>query len=265
MDGYKECFVAFIDILGFKNIIGKYNYDDLVKIFDELSSFEPHPLVRKPELYEHIGYSIMSDSIIVYIETVYEDSFIALADVCNQIQIRLSSLNPPVMVRGGIACGNLHHKDNVLFGDALTKAYILESTLAKYPRIVFTEETHIKALKNMGRLYVFDYNKMYYNIDEDMLYYIDYMHTFCFIPSLGELDQETIIKFDNDYFDRLYKYVEDQLAILTDSSVREKYLWLRKKITNEIECKPEVKKWIDEKKRKRQKEKDIRFKRAIEK
>ena len=164
---YKECYVAFLDILGFKKLISKSECQDIFEIFHAVLNFEPHPLIDKLNVYNDIHYTIMSDSIVVYVEAGITDAFIALTDVCSQIQMKLSRNNPPILLRGGIAKGTLYHKDHILFGTGLTKAYTLESTAAIYPRIIFTEELRKNALKNIGKLYVFDYNPMFYEKDED--------------------------------------------------------------------------------------------------
>lgn len=264
MEEYRDFFVAYIDIMGFKGMIDKMNCQSIREIFEVLQSFKPHPLSKNTDVYNHIKMYIMSDSIVVYIESDYKDSFIALTDVCAQIQIKLSCLNPPILTRGGIAKGELYHEKNVLFGKGLTSAYLLESKLAKYPRIIFTEETRQSALKNMGKMFIFDYNKMYYKYDEDMLYYIDYLNTFCYMPSLGALSRQIITSFDNDYFEGLHTYLSEQLAVLTDSSIRDKYIWLMKKINQAIERKPEVKKWFDDKENKEKEKMDKRFDAALE-
>lgn len=264
MEDYRECFVAFIDILGFKRVINEKECKSIRSIFAELQRFKPHPIIKNSEVYRYIKTYIMSDSIVVYIESEREDAFVALADVCAQIQIKLSSMTPPILTRGGIAEGGLYHENNVLFGKGLTRAYLIESTLAKYPRIVFTEETRQSALKHMGKMYTLDYNHMYYKHDDDMLYYIDYMNTYGYIPALGELSHEVITSFNNAYFEGLYTYVEFQLATLTDPSVRDKYLWLMKKINQAVECRPEVKKWFDGIKDKEKEEMDRRFDAALE-
>lgn len=263
MEGYKECFVAFIDILGFRRLIDKADFEEIKKIFDEILSFEAHPLVKKKELYKHIKIHVMSDSIIIYIEKRYKDAFIALNAVCAQIQIKLSSNNPPILVRGGIAFGKIYHHRNVIFGDGLTKAYLLESSLAKYPRIVFTEETRQIALGNMDRMYVLDFNKMYYKQDKDKLYYVDYMNTFCYLPSLGDLSHDKIENFDNRYFDELLSYTEDNLGKCTDAAIREKYLWLNDKLVQGIECRPQVEKYFEEKERAEQEKRVKRYDAAL--
>ena len=107
MEEYKECYVAFIDILGFKNLIDKSNFEDIYDIFQSVLNFKPHPLSKNADVYNNISYTIMSDSIIIYIDAAIQDGFIALTDVCSQVQMTLSRKNPPIFVRGGIARGTL--------------------------------------------------------------------------------------------------------------------------------------------------------------
>lgn len=178
LEKYMDCYVAFMDILGFKEIINKRSFEEIEHVFNSIKEFEPAPLLKDLDVYRHIDYYIMSDSIVVYVNSGLTGAFIALTDVCNQIQIRLAALDSPVLLRGGISRGELYCNENVIFGPGLTEAYLLESSLAKYPRVIFTEKIRTEALENAGKLYAFDFNNMYYCKDDDMLYYINYLHTF---------------------------------------------------------------------------------------
>ncbi len=245
MNEYKNCYVAFLDILGFKNLLKNENCDAIKRIYDTIIDFEPHPLIKGREVYKDVNYYIMSDSIVVYINYQVEDSFMALAEVCLQIQIKLATCNPPILIRGAIEKGPLFCEGSIIYGEGLSKAYVLESTLAKYPRIIFTGETREVALQNTGKLYVFDYNQMFYKFDDDMLYYIDYLNTFDYIPSLKVKTVPEVIDFDNIHFERLFNFVEERLGTETNPSIREKYTWLRNKILLEIENKPNVKEYFE--------------------
>ncbi len=54
-----------------------------------------------------------------------------------------------VLIRGGIAIGNLYHNDDIVFGKALNDAYYLESECAIFPRIILTEETYERLEKTV--------------------------------------------------------------------------------------------------------------------
>lgn len=202
MTGYTECYVAFLDILGFKNHIDKANFEEIHEIFRTVVEFKPHQLTKNTNVYSEVKVTVMSDSIVVYIDASIEDGFIALTDVCSQIQFKLLNRKTPILLRGGIAKGTLYHKDNILFGQGLTKAYMLENTLAVYPRIIFTEETREEALNNTDYLYIFDYNSGYYSMDDDGVYYINCFHTFNFIPMYKPANVKEAISFDNIFLKR---------------------------------------------------------------
>ena len=256
---YKECYVAFLDILGFKKLIDKSECEDIFKIFHAVLNFEPHPLVSNSEVYNNIRYTIMSDSIVVYIEVEIEDSFIALADVCSQIQMKLSRNNPPIFLRGGISQGTLYHKERILFGTGLTKAYILENTAAIYPRIIFTEELRKKALENTRKLFVFDYNSMYYEKDDDGFYYINFLHTFNYTKTLAPKNIEEIRQMDIDYFSSLLGHIQEVLGKEIDSSISKKYLWLENKVKKQIKRMPHVETYFEELYAKEKEAADIRL------
>jgi hypothetical protein len=50
-----------------------------------------------------------------------------------------------IYTRGAIVRGQLHHRGGVIFGPALVDAYLLESTVAKYPRIIVSDALLPKA------------------------------------------------------------------------------------------------------------------------
>jgi hypothetical protein len=52
----------------------------------------------------------------------------------------LRDLQHERVVRGAIARGRLHHEEAVIFGEALIKAYDLESRIVRYPRIMVTSD-----------------------------------------------------------------------------------------------------------------------------
>ncbi len=45
-----------------------------------------------------------------------------------------------ILCRGAITYGKLIHTDEVLFGPALTEAYILETKVALYPRVILHKD-----------------------------------------------------------------------------------------------------------------------------
>lgn len=93
----KECYVAYIDILGFKNFVNRNSFEEVKNIFDNIVEFKPHPLLKREGIYNKIKYYIMSDSIINYVDAKLKGSFIALAEACLQIQMKLASQERPIL------------------------------------------------------------------------------------------------------------------------------------------------------------------------
>ena len=231
MPEYKEHFVAFLDILGFKSMINNFEcgaiYDIFAAIHKRSKAFMNYNGVQIGA-YEHIHHKILSDSVILYIDASIEDSFPALLDICARLQISLADRDIPILMRGGISKGSLYVENDIIYGKGLTSAYLLESNLAKYPRVIFTGETLLE-----GKLitkYMFpdiDHAGFcaHYISDDDMLYMIDYF------PRLSAWSVEKM----KEYCDNLLLLSEKVLNKATDASLREKYIWLKKYVKQSIE------------------------------
>lgn len=227
MKEYKEHYVAFLDILGFKQLIGTQECEEIYKIFDELHNKSSATLNLNGvqiRAYEHIKHIILSDSIVLFIESDIDDAFTTLIDICGRLQNSLANRDEPILMRGGIAKGDLFYENGIIYGEGLTKAYLLESKLAKYPRIVFSGDTLEAGKKNAKYSFVLleDFSKPY-GLDDDFLYYIDYF-----------IDQFFAFETSVLYFDRLLSLCEKWLNKEIDSNLREKYIWLKKKVEKSI-------------------------------
>lgn len=228
MREYREHFVAFLDILGFKAFIDHEACETIYQIFETIHARSKSSLNYNGvqiQAFEAMQHKILSDSVIVFIDAEIEDSFPALLTVCTQLQRALANRNDPILLRGGIAKGSLYYEDDIIYGQGLTKAYLLESNLAKYPRVIFTGDT-LEAGRKVTK-YMFPELEGHFPSfaeDKDGLYIIDYL------PGKypGKLEDMKA------YGDRLIRKCETMLNSLTDTSLREKYLWLRKQIDESI-------------------------------
>ena len=249
MREYKEHFVAFMDILGFKELITHETCETIYQVFDEIHN-RSHANLNfngvQIKAYADIYHRILSDSVIVFIETAIEDSFAALLDVCTRLQTSLANRENPILLRGGIAKGTLYYENDIIFGQGLTNAYLLESKLAKYPRIIFTGDTMEAGRQNAK--YMFPYLENIfgeYSIDDDGLFFVDYF------PAMHGQNLEKI----KEYGDRLFSLCDRMLNSVTDSNLRDKYLWLKHKTEQSIEHMGQVKELYDkEQEEKREKE-----------
>jgi hypothetical protein len=192
---YEDRIVAFIDILGFKNIIKESTNNEVIikqlnKIFNNLQ-FDKNERFTKQSLHEnkefpnclfdkkgnHINHpldkltkrkmTIFSDSIVISYP-IKENNFNYLMNYLVKLSFELSRIG--FMVRGGIVFGKLYHKKNIVLGDALIQAYELESKNAIYPRIIISEETIEKYYS-----YIQTTATTYLKKDIDNYYFVDFL------------------------------------------------------------------------------------------
>ncbi|WP_249313661.1 hypothetical protein [Congzhengia minquanensis] len=223
---YDEYYVAYLDILGFKELLRTASCESIYQIFDILhKKTRGHLNLNGVEIqaYQHIHHTILSDSVIVYIKASVEDAFAVLIDICKNLQSSLANREAPILLRGGVAKGALFHENDIIYGEGLSKAYLLESNLAKHPRIVFSGELLEDGLKNTKYMFAeMEGLVKPYKTDDDRLYYIDYLE----ISMMG-IDLIT-------YFDQLQAMCNSYLNKEIDEGLRSKYLWLLSKIEKKI-------------------------------
>ena len=139
---YDERYVAFVDILGFANIVRKTEYDisdkrydALVKILTEIGSYN-EPTINESDDFQ---FQSFSDSVIMSTAST-TTGLLHLLHSISHLSIRL--LSTGLLMRGAIAKGKLHHDQFVMFGPAFLVAYNTKSHIAKYPRVVLSREVY---------------------------------------------------------------------------------------------------------------------------
>lgn len=218
MHEYKKHYIAFLDILGFKEMIKDKTCEDIHKI---LSTKMKKPLsgVYKGTTsvvdMNDIKQQVMSDSICFYIECNKRNALAGLIFTCAYFQEELLRLEEPILIRGAIIQGDLYADDRIIFGPGFVRAYQMEEHCAKFPRIIVTKSTLDEALDDTEEN-IRDYISQTVFCDFDEFYVVDYMELFEGFDTSGE---------DCRY---LLKYINSILGATTDSSVREKYLYLKK-------------------------------------
>ena len=126
---YEEKVVAFIDVLGFSNLVYNDKVDPISKYYEIiLTDF------KKAASKNELKFLLISDSIVVHAPLNKKD-FLTVVKVLSDLQHRL--LIQGILVRGGISYGNLYvnDEDNIIVGTGMINAYNLESK-AIYPRII---------------------------------------------------------------------------------------------------------------------------------
>lgn len=95
----------------------------------KISSLNQHTAQKDLEV------SVFSDCVAISAESDNPHDVIWTA-----IHLQSSLLVLGILTRGGISKGKLVHKDDLLYGDGMIKAYKLESKAAVYPRILVGQE-----------------------------------------------------------------------------------------------------------------------------
>lgn len=221
MREYEECYIAVLDLLGFKAALNSCSCETIASIFDEINrqyiiSYDKtgEPIINKDD----INFKVMSDTICVFVKVSVKNSLAALMAICDYLQIRLLRLDIPILSRGAIVKGQIYYNNDVLFGEGYVEAYCLQEKNAKYPRIIINNDVieSYKAFDEAGQRYL-DSNLI--KDDYDNIYTSDYLFTF-----YG-------LNHEHDSWKNFAKFVYKKVETETDERVRDKYLYLKNNFT----------------------------------
>lgn len=188
MSSYEKRVIAFIDILGAKELLKdeqkKLLLLALIKKFStycstgKIEEVDNNPLNTtlvgaffKGEKTTRLCFfdiAAFSDHIVIsfpYFENPeeLESAFDGLFWLIGWLHYQ--AFRKQILLRGAITCGDLYHQGSIITGQGLVDAYTLEEKCAVYPRTIITDELYsiLKA------------SKSYFLRSEDQLYYIDWM------------------------------------------------------------------------------------------
>jgi hypothetical protein len=138
---YEESAVAFIDILGFKNALAdeakaRGILDVLSHVKEKVEMYYSDPLREQWQGILDIELTAVSDSIII--SGSEGQTIIVLFAALEFSQLLLEK---GFLCRGAVACGDLYHKNGIVFGAAFVNAYESEKRQAIYPRIIVDDKT----------------------------------------------------------------------------------------------------------------------------
>lgn len=217
---YSDCYIAFIDILCFKEMVEKIPFDELHRMYRRrmvmpLDSFSHN---EKPVLnIKDIHMKVMSDSVCFFIDQAITNSLVGLIATCEYFQVDLLRQSTPVLSRGAITCGKIYADGDILFGPGFVKSYLMEEKSAKFPRIIMTKET-IDSAQKQTALTEKDFIPTHTFLDFDEFYTID--------------SCELLEGFDRtgEECANLLNYLDHTLATSIDSSIREKHIYLKRRL-----------------------------------
>jgi hypothetical protein len=160
---YETRVIAYVDILGFKNII-KDSSKNNDKINDIMKALQYLKNVEEPnewnthfiefeedaqkkglenfDISETLCCSCFSDTIVV--SAVASDGnihYVVSTLIANLAYTSSYLLTSGILLRGSITYGKLiHQRNGLIMGQGLVEAYEIESTIAKFPRIVLSNK-----------------------------------------------------------------------------------------------------------------------------
>lgn len=210
MNIYEPSAVAFIDILGFKNAIKDSSkargiLDALIHVKGRVVEYYSDKARERFQGVLDIELTAFSDSIVI---SGAESQAIIVTFAALEFSRLL--IEKGFLCRGAIACGDLYHKDGIVFGGGLVKAYKAETSQAIYPRILLDSRT--VELLNESRNAPADFAKLMVS-DKDGSVFLNLLYT-----------HETA----NDLRSVLCDLVQDELqSNLDNECIRQKLEWVK--------------------------------------
>jgi hypothetical protein len=196
---YEKSYVAFLDVLGFKNLIYSKKKADKKKVenyFGIVNSAIEY--LEAIDRKQGIGSIVISDSIVLSVPfgNTKQDNVEKLRQLCIAIAlIQFGLALKDIWLRGAISFGDTYFdkNNNQVVGEAYINAYLLEEKLAITPRVILdnriltelkfksaatliSEINKVKAA-NWGKNILYDWNKIKNTsimLEKDIPLFIDY-------------------------------------------------------------------------------------------
>ncbi len=194
---YQDRYVAFIDILGFKEKVKHIQANtEVFELLISLPQILSGILKNLDETYSgkiDAQGTVFSDSVVI--STVADNGafqgIYAIAAAVKEVGEKLLGIG--ALLRGGLSKGPLYHKDGILFGQGLIDAYHLETGVARVPRVVVTPEVEMdwETAFNDGKW--FPVLKDAIKKDLDGVGFIDLFH----FPQHDSIDRSTYAFFQS--------------------------------------------------------------------
>jgi hypothetical protein len=226
---YEHRIVLFVDFLAFKAHVDRTVsepefLDRLIKAVKMLRK-----VGMERDFFPSQQLTHFSDSVVLSYK-VTETS--AVFWLLNQIQLAIINLaDQGFLVRGAVTAGAMLHTKKNLVGPAMVEAYRLESTVAKYPRVLVDKSLLEIARKYRSEGHAPDEEERYARsslIDEDGLLWLDYI-SFKSVVVVAGCEQEDY----PGYIARLGRLIREGLGS-REPGVLSKYLWLHRRYKNEV-------------------------------
>ena len=225
---YELKYVAFLDMLGFKTMVnqsaGDQNILNKVNMALSYTGKMQHDNYYGNMPLVDLGKQItaFSDSIVIsYDASMPGGGFHVLMDL---VFICIDLLGIGIPIRGGVTVGPLIHDAHKCFGPAMNEAYLMESQIAIFPRVIIDQNVIRYGLSNPGEANTIMHEAEYLDVlikkdPRDGLLFLDYM------KQCNEFDSQEVY---NDYIIRTRDFIIRNLYMNAyDDRLYLKYEWLK--------------------------------------
>lgn len=140
--GYEDRYVAFIDILGFSELVRRSSSEAdllgrLVGVLSEIRNYKDS--IYKDVNRHLVGLEISSFSDCIVVSAKCSDSGLGFV-LGVVIRVYNELFHQGIFLRGAICKGRMIHNEGIVLGQGMISAYKLESGTAMYPRVIFDTE-----------------------------------------------------------------------------------------------------------------------------
>ena len=238
----KESFVAFIDILGFSEMINSDNgtgnnlkviknaIEEATKILEDRKQMPNHPYAY---WYEEFQVKSFSDCFCLSIplqfnngDKDYKQNFISfylwIEVFCNTL------LKNGFLCRGGITQGWHYVDDKIIFSKALVEAYLLESKKATHPLILIHQDLINNLIEKgfKGERY-YDYMFVHDTSGKSFLHPFNYSIVDALFFGSFNNDFEKIIEGRNELVEFFQPIIKRNIENLRGNSAVDKWHWIK--------------------------------------
>jgi hypothetical protein len=148
---YEDRYCAYLDILGFQRLIDRLSegatpFETLQALLEQIHN-PPH---SANGTFKNADFRAQSISDAVALSTSLSSEglsqlFHSLEKLCQRLLIE------GFFARGAVVKGKLYHDDRMVFGEALVRAYRLESEIVRFPRIMIARDVVTDAAPSGNR------------------------------------------------------------------------------------------------------------------
>ncbi len=247
---YQKCFVAYLDILGFKEKVrsSENNRDEIRILLDSLNicnafASGSKKVTNDTGVYRTIDIQsrFFSDSVVFFLKGNPKDLghlFLIIRYVQDQLW------GKGLSIRGAVTYGDMYlpngnMESNITLGPEIIKAHELESEIAIYPRIIVSRKLYDYIQRKNIQAYPFAEGgnlKDYTQQDKDGVYFLDLLNKNIIRKKDENLQKKNDLfsivwnpdeesKYD-EVISSVDKCIRDNISS-KDEKIRQKYRWLK--------------------------------------